>query len=125
MKKFLVILSLLFAFALVGCATSKPVFHSQVKEDVYLNPYHSWVNHPVQCFQRDNCSSWRSITLCLINKKYRDVNVKVECKFQDGWLFGKKEVTVKKRDDKVFAVIGHARSYVGSETVSCRITYLK
>jgi len=127
MKSLLIIISLCI-FTFIGCATSKPAFHSRVKDEVYLDIFYAWSNDPVKCFPQhigQPCSPTRAITLRLINKRYRDVNVEVSCHFKsDKLLFGKKTVTVKKRDDKIFMVYGFARGY-DSETVTCGITNIQ
>jgi len=115
MRKLILILSILI---LGGCAaTLKPAFHSAIGEEVYLDPYHTWYN------PSSEHSPLSSITLRLINKKYHDVSVEVSCHFSDdGVLYGKRTVSVKKRDDKVFVVRGFPRPYF-SERVSCSITH--
>lgn len=108
---------------MVGCATSKPIFHSTVKKEVYLDPYHTWSNSPMKCFGQSD-SPMRSITLRLINKRFRNVDVDVLCRFADGTLFGKRSVSVEKRNDKVFMVRGFAPLYEDAK-VFCGITGVK
>jgi len=128
MRKLFIVLCLLVSFVFIGCATSKPAFHSKIPSDtVYLDPYNSWVNScPVNTMPSyGKCHSpWRSITLRAINKKYRDVDITVGC-FYDDAKFGERTVTVEARDDKTFTVWGLARLVPDNEKVTCRITALR
>ena len=118
-------LFIIFLFILIGCATNKPAYHTKMPHDaVYLDTHNIWINNcPVRQMSYGQCQSpWRSITLRAINKKYRDVDIKVVCSYSD-IEFGEKNVTVGARDDKTFTVWGLARSV--SEKIICGIVDLK
>jgi len=117
-------LFILLAFV-VGCATVKPAYHSQMKEDVYLDHESSWSNSPVKYIFGKRSSPIRSVTLRLINKKYVDVSVSVMCTYSDATKFGERTVTVKERNDKVFTIYGFVKLTDESESVSCRIISVK
>lgn len=121
MKKWFVIVGMLLAFVLGGCATTKPAYHATVKEDVYIDHTHTWSNSPYGKY-----SSVRSITLRVINKKYAGVHVTVTCKYVPGdTVFGERTVWIPQRDDKVFTVRGFARLTPEPESVGCQITCVK
>ena len=126
MKKLFIMLGLLMFVSLIGCALSKPAFHSTIPADyVYIDPYNSWTNQcPSGKFIDGMCSSpLRSITIRVINKKYRDANVTVKCVYTlDNFVFGEQTGVVKKRNDKTFLIWGMARSTLQSGSVICKIT---
>jgi hypothetical protein len=113
---------------MVGCVTSKPAYHAKMPHDaVYLDPHNSWANNcPVKHFPSHGiCQSpWRSITLRVINKRYRDVKVNVVCSY-DNAKFGERSVSVDARDDKVFTVWGLSRMVPDNERVVCKIISLR
>jgi hypothetical protein len=128
MKNLFIVLGLLISVSFIGCATSKPAFHSTIPSDcVYIDPYNSWTNQcPVGPLMNGMCEfPWRSITIRVINKKYRDVSVTIECVYKDNdlfGLFGKKTDVVKKRNDATFLIWGMTRQPLQSEYVNCQIT---
>lgn len=123
-KKILIICSL---FIFSGCLVHEPNFHTTQQDTVYLDPYNSWVNNcPVNEFPSyGKCKSpWRSITLRAINKKYRDVDIKIVCSY-DNMKFGERWVTINARNDRVFTVFGLARPVPSNDKVACRIVDIK
>lgn len=130
MRKIFVVLGLLVAILCAGCVTSKPAFHSKMPADsVYVDPHNSWANQcPVKSFPSyGKCDSpWRSITVRVVNNKYRDVRVTVKCHSLLGETeFGRQTKVVKKRDDATFLVWGTARTIPDSETVRCKISNVR
>jgi hypothetical protein len=123
MRKLFVIFGLLVTM-FVGCAINKPAFHSRMPADsVYIDPYNSWINQcPVESYGR--CGSpWRSVTIRVINTKYRDVSATVKCMYMpERVLFGEQTAIVKSRNDAMIVVWGTARMTPGPETVRCKIT---
>ena len=121
MKKILVGLCTLFILVFAGCAHVPAFDHSSVKEDVYLDPSYSWINNT----PNNTVQSLRAVTLRIINKKYRDVDVKIVCHFtDDGQLFGEIVKTVKARDDATTVVRGFARSPF-NEKLRCKIRSIR
>jgi len=117
MKKLLISLCALIMFAFVACAHGPAFDHSTVKDDIYLDPSYLWMNST----PNNAVPSLRAITLRVINKKYRDVDVKVKCIFiDDGVLFGTKVQFVKARNDAVFTVKGFSRAPF-KERIRCTI----
>lgn len=117
-------------FLFIGCATTnKPAYHTKMGDEaVYLDPHNSWSNDcPVNVIpSRGQCySPWRSITIRAINKKYRDVDIRVVCSYDNNAKFGEKIVTVKARNDKMFTIWGLARLTPDKETVTCNIVSYK
>ena len=119
-------LILLISIFFIGCATAKPAFHSKMDGDsVYIDPYNSWVNN---CSSDgvigDSCKSpWRSITIRVINKKYTDVFVSVQCKFElTETLFGKATKKISSRNDGVVFIRGLARMVPDKDRVICGIS---
>ena len=129
MKSLLIIFGLLISIMLVGCVVSKPSFHSTIPADhVYIDPQNSWTNQcPIGPIVNGTCSSsWRSITVRVVNKKYRDVRVTVKClHMPEKLLFGEQTAVVNKRDDATFVVWGLGKSSVGFGSVVCQITNVR
>ncbi len=91
----------------MACAHGPAFDHSTVKDDIYLDSSYSWMNNT----PNNAVPSLRAITLRVINKKYRDVDVKVKCIFiDDGSLFGEAVKTVKARNDATLMVRGFSRA---------------
>lgn len=126
MRKLFVVLVLLVAILFIGCAVSKDMFHSMPADSVYIDSHNSWINQcPVRSFtSHGRCDSpWRSVTIRVINTKYRDARVTVQCVFMpEQLLFGEQSQVVRKRDDATFMVWGTARMTPDSETIRCNIT---
>ena len=127
MKKFFVMISLLFAF-LFGCATisqEEIKFHQNVKESVYLDLFNTWSNQQKQLLGPK--TSMATITLRLINKRMKDVSVTVKCCYfpSAGPMFGKTTVIVKARDDKIFTIRGFTRTTSSKATIRCEITKIE
>lgn len=119
MKKVFVLVALIMAVLVGGCATTKPQYHANIKDDVYLDPGYYWINNPFGA-----SAPVRSITMRLINKKYREIEVEVTCRAcfsQKKYVWGKRTVSVDSRDDKIFTVMGPE----GSGRVTCGITKIK
>lgn len=129
MKSLFIVLGLLMSVSFISCATSKPAFHSTIPSDyVYIDPYNSWTNQcPMGPVVDGLCvSSWRSITIRVINKKYRDANVTVKCIYtSDSGVFGEQTAVVKKRNDATFVIWGMARSSLQPGSVNCQITNVR
>jgi len=107
MKKLLILIIALLA---IGCGTPRP--YDLNKGTTYLDSNYSW-------FNKNKHSSFDSITLSLINAKYRSIEATVECKFSDGELFGSRKVKVAARAYKVFMIRGFSRML--KEPISCKI----
>ena len=122
MRKMLAVLVLL-----AGCSITKPAFHSKMPPgSVYVDPHYSWVNQcPVKtAFVKPYgvCQSpWRSITIRVINTRYRDVRATVKCTRSDRTKFGEQTRVVRKRDNTSFLVWGLTRTNLDPESVVCRV----
>ena len=147
MKKLLVVLSMLFALVMAGCATTKAAFDHHKTPSVYIDPDYTWANNYPVGVMFGPRSSLRSITLRVINKKYVDVNVRVRCDYipqgslkletssgtkvevdyqdPEAHMFGEREKLVEARDDSTFVVYGFARMTPDNEKVSCFIKSIR
>jgi len=114
-------------FMVMGCSFTKPAFHSKMPEgSVYIDPYYSWENNcPVKSFPSyGNCNSpWRSITIRVINKKYRNVKVVVQCNYKDiNDIFGTQTKTINKRNDATFLIKGLSKGSADVNKAGCYIS---
>ena len=98
MKKFLV-----FSVLIIGCTTSNLQIR---KSSVYIDKDNVWINDcPVRYFPGGECGEWKSITIRVVNGKFRNVLVNVKCyKMPNKELFGKAKKIVNARDDATFLV---------------------
>ena len=120
MKNLFVIVCLFMAMMFVGCVTGKPAFHANMPSDsVYIDPYNSWAN---QCPTGKCDSPFRSVSVRVVNTKYRDVSVTVKCVFMpEEVVFGETTSVVKNRDDAIILVLGTSRIVPDPESVRCKI----
>jgi hypothetical protein len=124
MRSLFIIVSLL-SVMFIGCVASKPAFHSEIPSDyVYIDPDNSWSNQcPTGQILHGVCDSpVRSITVRVVNRKYRDANVTVRCMYlPENVLFGEQTSVVKKRNDATFLIWGMSRSVWFSNSIRCQI----
>lgn len=100
--------------------------YSNIKEEVFLDPYYIWSNSPAQEMFKHEGSSLRSITLRVFNRKYCSVKVKVQCSFQpEETIFGENTIIIEPRENKVFTVKGFSRIVPEPEIVGCKILEIK
>jgi hypothetical protein len=120
MKKMFTILVALVM--LMSCAHYGSLNHQKIKSDVYIDTDYSWINNsPTHGYM----TGLRAVTIRLINRKYRDVDVKIRCEYIDKVLFGETIATVKARNDKTIVVRGLARSPLFVERATCFITSIR
>jgi hypothetical protein len=105
----------------MSCAHGPAFDHNTIKDDVYIDPSNSWMNNS----PNSHVPSLRAVTLRIVNKKYRSVDVRIQCTFiDDGRLFGKIVKTINARDDAIVMVRGFARSSFDEE-VRCIIKSIR
>lgn len=121
MKK--LFLGLFCGLLLVSCFHQTKFDYSNIKEDVFVDPYYGWSNTKTKHLFGTN-PDLKSITLRVINRKYCDVLVSIVCKYQpEDVIFGSNTFLVKARNDKVLTILGFSRGV--DETISCFVEKVK
>lgn len=101
---------------IAGCYTAGS---GTKNSSVYIDYKNTWTNQcPIRNFPNGECKEWRSITIRVVNLKYRNVYVNVKCfKMPDKELFGEANEIVSARDDAVLLVWGLSGYF--KDNVSC------